>query len=275
MSNFWTKIKKLTCFQDVIFLGIINTTPDSFSDGGKFLDPNVALTQAVYLLNHGINILDIGAESTRPGAIPITAEEEWLRLKPVLTLIRKELPNVIISLDTRNALTASRGLDLGVSIINDVTGFSNTQLMKVITNSSCGLIAMRSTLVSDSILMPDYYQKSNKNIYNTFICELKAVKKRLLDHNIDKDRILLDPGFGFGTTFIDDFNLWNILKYLPNMLEWPIERFCIGISRKRFLAFRDNQYLLPASQRDQLTRRAHNEAIDLGYRIFRTHAETK
>ena len=119
--------------------------------------------------------------------------------------------------------------------------------------------------------MPDY-SGNGASSPAAAIEELCKIKERLLEAGIAADRILLDPGFGFGTDYSEDLALWQALPMLPKVLDWPIQRFCLGISRKRFVARRAGVPTLPPNQRDELTSQAHAEAISLGYRIFRTHA---
>ncbi|BDU72497.1 dihydropteroate synthase [Mesoterricola silvestris] len=255
-------------------LGILNITPDSFSDGGRFMDPARALQQARNLLAQGARALDLGAESTRPGSRGVSPEEEWARLEPVLALFASALPGIPLSLDTRHAEVAARGLRLGVAIINDVTGFQEPGLLHVARNSDCGLIAMRSRLADGALAMPPYGGAGDESAAGA-VSELANVKDRLLGAGVEPGRILLDPGFGFGTTFGEDLALWEALPALPAALDWPVERFCIGISRKRFLAWRAGNPGLAPLARDPLGARAHLEAAALGYRVFRTHAVTR
>jgi dihydropteroate synthase len=256
--------------QEPLFLGILNATPDSFSDGGRFLDPEAALAQARRLLAQGAGVLDVGAESTRPGAAPVGPEQEWARLEPVLLRLRAELPGLPLSLDTRNGAVAARGLQAGVAILNDVTGFRDPELLHVARNSGCGLIAMRSRMAGGTFSMPPYGLPGPPDAAAA-TGELLALKDRLLAAGIAPERLLLDPGFGFGTTFTEDLALWEALPRLPGALDWPAQRFCVGISRKRFLAWRAGTPALPAQGRDGLTARAHREAEALGYRVFRSH----
>jgi dihydropteroate synthase len=257
--------------QHPVVLGILNITPDSFSDGGFHLEPSAALAQAETLLNDGAAILDLGAESTRPGAGQISAAEEWERLQPVLACLRKTHPEALLSLDTRHAEVASNGLASGVAIINDVTGFSDPAMLRLAQKHPCGLIAMRSRIQDGQLVMPDY-GSDQKATPDLAISEMKVIRDRLLSADIEPERIVLDPGFGFGTTFKEDEALWAALPRLSEVLAWPVQRFCLGISRKRFLAWRSGNPKLPPSQRDDLTRAAHLEAHSWGYRLFRTHA---
>ena len=253
-----------------IFLGILNITPDSFSDGGRHLAPAAAEEQAVHLLESGAALLDLGAESTRPGAAPIPPEKEWQRLRPVLELLGRSHPGIPLSLDTRHPSVAQKGLAGGAAVLNDITGFSDPALLALAQETSCGLIAMRSRMRAGRLYMPAYSENGASSA-EAAIEELRQIKNRLLDAGIAADRILLDPGFGFGTVYSEDLALWQALPVLPKALDWPIERFCLGISRKRFIAWRAGLPTLPPDQRDALTHEAQTEAMRLGYRIFRTH----
>ena len=255
---------------DPLVLGILNITPDSMSDGGLYLDPAAALAQVRRLLRQGVRALDVGAESTRPQAEPVAPETEWSRLEPVLALLRSECPELPVSLDTRHASVAARGLQAGVAAINDVTGFSDPGLLHVARNSGCGLIAMRSRLEDGAFSMPPYGRPETASAA-ALILELQAVRDRLLEAGISRQRILLDPGIGFGTTFAEDLALWEALPGLPAALDWPVQGFCLGVSRKRFLAWRAGNPALPPADRDALSARAHREAIALGYRVLRSH----
>ena len=253
-----------------LFLGVINVTPDSMSDGGQFLEPAAAVAQAGRLVRQGARVLDLGAESTRPGADPVNPEREWARLEPVLTALRGAMPRIPLSLDTRHPLVAARGLRAGAAIINDVTGFQDPELLRLAAGGDCGVIAMRSRGAGGALAMPAY-DRPAPDEPDACVRELAAIRDRLLGAGIAPERILLDPGIGFGTTFAGDLALWEALPGLPAALDWPVERFCLGVSRKRFLAWRAGSPALPPAQRDALTARAHREAMDLGYGVFRTH----
>lgn len=266
----WRTASGLLDLEQPRFLGILNITPDSFSDGGLHAEPAAAVARALRLADRGAAVLDVGAESTRPGAAPLPPSAEWLRLSPVLDRLREALPGIPLSLDTRHAQVAQKGLAAGVSIINDVTGFSSPELLELVRGSGCGLIAMRSRTRNGHLLMPEYGGMGEPGP-EAAIQELAQVRDRLLGAGIHADRILLDPGFGFGTTYREDLALWEALPELPGRLEWPVERFCIGISRKRFIAWRAGTPELAPSLRDGRTHEAHAEALTWGYRVFRTH----
>jgi len=254
-----------------LFIGILNVTPDSFSDGGRFLTPEAALAQARELVQAGAGLLDLGAESTRPGAAPLDATTEWNRIQPVLAALREALPTVPLSLDSRHAAVAAQGLAAGISVINDVTGFAEPDMLALAVASACGLIAMRSRRAGPGFHMPAYEDPAPK-VADTIAAELRQVRDRLRAAAIADGRVLLDPGFGFGTTYQEDLALWQALPQLPTALDWPIGRICLGLSRKRFLAAKAGLPGLPPELRDGLTAAAHAEAGHWGYRVFRTHA---
>jgi dihydropteroate synthase len=254
-----------------LYIGILNLTPDSFSDGGRFLAPESALAQARHLVRAGARMLDLGAESTRPGAASVDTAQEWSRLEAVLPALVESLPGLPLSLDTRHAEVAARGLAAGVTVLNDVSGFSDPGMLALAQTTTCGLIAMRSRRQGGGFHMPPYDDPAPKTAQSA-ISELCALRDRLRRAGIAEGRVLLDPGFGFGTTYLEDLALWEGLPRLPEALAWPADRFCIGVSRKRFLAARAGSPGLPPLQRDGLTAAAHAEAISLGYRVFRTHA---
>nr|WP_306672341.1 dihydropteroate synthase [Geothrix fuzhouensis] len=254
-----------------LLLGILNLTPDSFSDGGRYVDPTAALDQAQRLVAAGARMLDLGAESTRPGSVVVDAATEWGRLEPVLAALKKTLPHIPLSLDTRHPSVAVKGLAAGASVINDVDGCADPAMLELAVGSTCGVIAMRSRRHGEGFLMPPYDDPTPKDATSA-ITELRAVRDRLQGAGIAANRVLLDPGFGFGTTFREDLALWNALPQLPAALPWPVDRFCIGISRKRLLALRAGTPGLAPDQRDTLTATAHAEAMIWGYRVFRTHA---
>lgn len=252
-------------------LGILNLTPDSFSDGGEFLHPERALAQAHALREAGATHLDVGAESTRPGATPVPPDEEWARLEPVLALLRRYVPDLPLSLDSRRPAVAKRALEHGIAVLNDVTGFRDPDWLPVIRESGATLLAMRSRSADGGLLMPPYDGPGETTV-DRAVSELQAVRDRLLGAGIAPERIVLDPGFGFGTTWAEDRALWEALPELSGLLDWPAARLCIAVSRKRFTAWMAGDPDLPPKNRDGVTRRLHAAALPLGYGWYRTHA---
>jgi len=169
------------------------------------------------------------------------------------------------------AAAAAGVLAAGVSVINDVSGFSDPALLTLAKERGAGLVAMRSRPDGAGFFMPPYADPAPKTA-DACLQELLHVRDRLRAAGLGPDRCLLDPGFGFGTTYGEDAALWDLLPTLPSLLDWPADRFCLGLSRKRFLAHRAGQPDLPPAQRDGLTQAAHEAALAWGYRVFRTHA---
>ncbi|MDR0498283.1 MAG: dihydropteroate synthase [Holophagales bacterium] len=266
---YWKLPRNKVPLESLCYLAILNLTPDSFSDGGLFFDTDSALNHVKKLLDQGAQIIDIGSESTKPGSHPVEPCEEWARIEPVINDLRKEQPDCLLSIDTRHPETARLALDVGADIINDVTGFQDPEMLELVSNSKCGVIAMRVRMINDHIYMPNYSDSSPKDADNA-IQELEIVKNRLLNAEIEPERILLDPGFGFGTTFLEDHALWNALHEIPALLNWPVERFCIGISRKRFVA--RSFGVSGNAMLDMKTAELHKNAVNIGYRVLRTHS---
>jgi dihydropteroate synthase len=209
-----------------LIMGILNVTPDSFSDGGNFFSPKKAIDHAFQMLDEGADMIDIGGESTKPGALPVSIDEEIARIKPVLEALKNET-NLYLSLDTNKAKVMELGLDLGVSMINDVYALRNEGAMDVIAKSSCDVCLMHMQG------KPQTMQKNPQ--YNDVVNEVKSfLSDRInacLKNDIHQDRIVIDPGFGFGKTFEDNLNVFNSITHFQD-LKSPM---LIGISRKSMM----------------------------------------
>lgn len=235
-------------------MGVVNVTPDSFSDGGLFVTPHAALAQAQKLVADGADIIDIGAESTRPGHAPVPAAEEWARLEPVLRLVVEEA-GAPVSIDTYKAETAERALRAGVAVVNDVWGLQrDPDMAPVIAEAGAGVVIMHNReevdpgvdIVSDMLRF--------------FECSL-AIAARC---GVPRERILLDPGVGFGKTRVQNYEVLRETGALA-ALGFPV---LIGVSRKSI--FRD----LPSGAVDGRlvgTLVANVYAASLGARAFRVH----
>jgi len=207
-----------------LVMGILNVTPDSFSDGGLYPEPEVAAARAVEMVNDGADIIDIGGESTRPGAADISAEEEIDRIAPVLERLRGRV-DVPISVDTTKARVAAAALDLGASIVNDISGAAfDPDMPGLVAQRHCPVVIMHIKGT------PRTMQQSPK--YEDLMGEIKDYLSQriavLTAAGVDERLIIVDPGFGFGKTV--DQNL-EIIRRLPELLELgrPI---LIGTSRK-------------------------------------------
>ncbi len=209
-----------------LIMGILNVTPDSFSDGGHFFSPKKAIDHAYQMLDEGADMIDIGGESTKPGALPVSIDEEIARIKPVLEALKNET-NLYLSLDTNKAKVMELGLDLGVSMINDVYALRNEGAMDVIAKSSCDVCLMHMQG------KPQTMQTNPQ--YNDVVNEVKSfLSDRInacIKNDIHQDRIVIDPGFGFGKTFEDNLNVFNSITQFQD-LKSPM---LIGISRKSMM----------------------------------------
>src|ERR1700692_820296 len=219
--------KTLQLGERTLLVGVLNVTPDSFSDGGKFLDPDRAFAHAIEMEEQGADILDIGAESTRPGAARISEAEELRRLVPVLKRLRNKL-TVPLSVDTYKANVAEKALELGADIIKDPSGLNfDADLARKVGQASVGLIVnhMRGTPESWLKLPP------LKDVMRTISAELDASVHRAVQAGLDRRRLVIDPGMGFGKRKGQNAEILAHLQQLAR-LELPV---LIGPSRKHFL----------------------------------------
>ena len=226
---FYWKLKdrEIRLGERTLLLGVLNVTPDSFSDGGKYLEPDRAFARALEIEEQGADVLDIGAESTRPGSSRITASEELKRLVPVLKRLRGEV-GIPISVDTYKAEVAERAIELGAEIINDPSGLTfDPQLLKTVMNHSAGLILnhMRGTPDSWAKLAP------LPDVMGAIVRDLQATIHRARLGGMEASRIVIDPGIGFGKRKEQNSEILARLNELA-ALDLPV---MIGPSRKSFL----------------------------------------
>ena len=206
--------------------GILNVTPDSFSDGGKYIAPKDAINHLMALINDGADIVDIGAESTRPGALAVDAKTQIERLRPILEYVQKEKLDIPISIDTRSSEVADFALNNGASIINDVSGFDyDIKLADVVSSYNAAVIIQHSKGTPDIMQINPAYNNVVEEIYFSFKNKIEYAKSRNINN------IIIDPGIGFGKSSEDNFNILNRFKEFSS-LQCPI---MLGISRKRFL----------------------------------------
>lgn len=211
-----------------LLMGIVNVTPDSFSDGGQFFDPAAAIAHGLQLAAEGADLLDLGGESTRPGAESVGADEELRRVMPVLDALRTQT-RLPISIDTSKANVARETLDAGAEVINDITALSGDgEMLPLAARTGCGVCAMHMRG------MPRTMQK--KPVYENVVMEVMQYLARrrdaLIAAGVEQGRIALDPGIGFGKTLEHNLALLCHARGL-HALECPI---LIGHSRKRFIA---------------------------------------
>ncbi|HEY5540017.1 MAG TPA: dihydropteroate synthase [Coriobacteriia bacterium] len=208
-----------------LVMGILNVTPDSFSDGGRFDDPAAAVAHAERLIAEGAAILDVGGESTRPGAEPVPAAAEIARVRPVVRRFARE--GVPVSVDTRHAEVAAACVEAGASILNDVSGFRDRAMIQVAAGCDAGVIVMH--------MLGDPQTMQEEPHYDDVVVEvggyLMAQATTLQAAGVARERIAIDPGIGFGKTLAHNLEL---LQRLPELaaLGFPL---VLGVSRKRFI----------------------------------------
>ena len=209
-------------------MGVINLTPDSFSDGGDYNSTRKILDQVKNFLFNGVDIIDLGAQSTRPGAEEIGPEKEIKRLIPFLKKIRSEYPEILISIDTFNSEVANEALLNGANWINDITGGRrDVKILDVVSKFNCPFVITHSRGNSQNMNMLNKYD----NFLSDVIKSLENSTMSALDKNISKDNIILDPGIGFSKDTVQNLQILKNLD-LFKKLNFPI---LIGASRKRFI----------------------------------------
>jgi dihydropteroate synthase len=266
-----------------LIMGVVNVTPDSFSDGGLYLDRDHAVDHALRLLDEGADIIDVGGESTRPGAMvqiatdsapatsspenqPISEKEELERVIPVITALKQKRPEIVISIDTYKAAVARAAVESGAEIVNDVSGFRwDKQMVKTLSALKCGTVMMHMRgrpeewrnlpAVSDIVMLVKR--------------ELRDWVDVALMAGVKRERIVLDPGFGFGKSFEQNYPLLKRLDELHG-LRYPL---LVGVSRKSFIgrALARNGKDATLEERRLGTAATETAVILKGAHIVRTH----
>lgn len=249
-----------------ILAGILNVTPDSFSDGGRFAGVEAALRQADILLEEGATVVDVGGESTRPDRTEnVPLEEELRRVVPVIEALVRHQPDLIISIDTVKAAVARAALEAGAAIVNDVSAMRlDSGMPDVIARSGAGVVLMHSR---GSILEIASYTHADYagDVVGVVLSELREALARATAAGIGLEATVIDPGFGFSKTVEQNILLLDQLASLQ-ALGRPI---LVGPSRKRFLGSVTG---LPVEDRDRVTATACALAYNRGARLFRVHA---
>ena len=255
-------MKKISCGSKEIILGertlvmgILNVTPDSFSDGGRYNNLDSAMKQAEKLISEGADIIDVGGESTRPGHIQITSEEEISRVVPIIEKISKNL-DTIISIDTYKYDVAKEAIKVGANIINDIWGlqYDNGEMAELVKKSNLPLIAMHNQ--NDEVYNKDIMLVLREFFEKTF----KIADK----YGIDRDTIILDPGLGFGKNVEQNIEVLSRLNELKDM-----GSILLGASKKRFIGKLLND--LPFDERVEGTVATTVIGIERGVDIVRVH----
>lgn len=209
-------------------MGIINVTPDSFSDGGEALSVKLALEKAKELLEAGADILDVGGESTRPYSQPVTEEEEIKRVIPVIKAIKESFPEALISVDTYKAKVAELALKSGANMINDISGAQfDSRIVDVVRDFNCPYVLMHIKGTPQTMQINPYYQNVIEEIKSYFERKIEDLTSR----GVPLENIILDPGIGFGKNFQHNITIFRNLERFKD-LKRPI---LIGPSRKAFI----------------------------------------
>ncbi len=243
-------------------MGIINVTPDSFSDGGQYLNTDKAVAHAINLAEEGADILDIGGESTRPGAIPITIEEEQLRVIPVIKQLRRLGITTPISIDTRHSETMKQAIQAGANIVNDVSALSHDpQSLSMVAKLNIPVVLMHMQGTPQTMQKKPTYSNVVENVYQFFEQRIHACTTA----GINKENITIDVGIGFGKSLKDNLALLNNLNHFHN-LECPI---LLGTSRKSFIEKICNN--TNADERLGGSIASALQGLEQGVQIFRIH----
>ena len=244
----------------VLIMGILNVTPDSFSDGGRFVDPIAAVDQAQRMIGEGADIIDIGGESTRPGTSYVNEEEEIARIRPIVEALGKRT-DIPLSIDTRKAAVAQVALDLGVAIVNDVSALQDdSRMVQVIEESGAGVVLMHRQ--GDSATMQDapHYEDVVGEV-KSFLAERVALAQ---SRGIPPDHIIIDPGIGFGKTCNQNL---KILAQLGEIVKLN-QPLMVGLSRKGFIGELTGK---PVAEREMGNAAAMAMAVWQGANILRVH----
>jgi len=243
-----------------LVMGILNVTPDSFSDGGKFYSTNDAFNHALKMIQDGADIIDIGGESTRPGADSLDDDEEISRIIPVIQALRKE-SDILLSIDTYKSSVAEKAIEAGANIINDISGLCfDPKMVSLVADKNVPVVIMHIKGTPKTM--------QENPVYGDLIGELKAFLLKQIQlakkNGVKQSQMILDPGIGFGKKYDDNFTILNQLNEICN-LGYPV---MIGPSRKSFIG----QTLdLPPGDRVEGTAAAVSAGILNGARIVRVH----
>ncbi len=240
-------------------MGILNVTPDSFSDGGKFFDKQTAINRAVEMLEEGADVIDVGGESTRPGSKKVKLTDELNRVMPVIEGILKIRPNALISIDTYKSAVAKEALEAGAKIVNDISGATfDAQMLKTVSRFNALIVLMHIKGTPETMQKKPSYEDAVSEIYDFLHERILEAKK------FGVNKIVVDPGIGFGKRVFDNYELISRLDEFAG-LGFPV---LIGLSRKSFIGKVLN---LEVNQRDIPTIIAETVSAFNGADWLRTH----
>ena len=256
-----TRVGNLTFGPDPVLMGVLNVTPDSFSDGGEFFGAEPAVAHAEKMFDEGAQVIDVGGESTRPGSDPVNPEEELSRVLPVIRGILSVRPAAIVSIDTYRSSTAEAALDTGARVVNDVTALGDPKMAGLVAERGCPIVLMHMLGEPKSMQQDPRYEDVVREVRD-FLAE-KA--ERAIRAGVEPENVILDPGIGFGKTLEHNLKLLNRLDSLVE-LGFPV---LVGVSRKSFLG----KIIGSDDTKDRLfgTVAANVLAYDRGASLFRVH----
>ena len=263
-SHVWrVRGRELDLSRRTAIMGILNVTPDSFSDGGQSDDAEAAVQRGLQMIADGADILDIGGESSRPGRPEtVTAEEEIARVLPVVEGLRAAAPDALLSIDTYKAEVARQALEAGAHIINDITALRRwPEIAGLVRGAGAGLLLMHMLGDPETMQQSPSYDNVLVDIRNL----LRQQMKFAMEAGVPEAAIAIDPGIGFGKTVDHNLEILAGLEYL-RLLQRPI---CVGASRKGFLGKLTGDQ--PVTEREDATVAAHCAAVLHGAGIIRTH----
>lgn len=218
---------QLYSMEEPLIMGILNLNPDSFYDGGRYLEVDKALAQAQKMIGEGADIIDLGPASSKPGSALISPEQEWKILQPVLRSLRAEFPNTPISIDTYNAATAEKSVVAGASLINDISGGGfDAKMLPFIGESQTAYVMMHMQGKPETMQLAPSYE----NVVNEVALFFSEQLEKLAAYGASD--VILDLGFGFGKTLEHNYRLFNHIPYFKALFQLPI---LVGISRKSML----------------------------------------
>ena len=259
MNWSWRLRTRRVSFGRPLVMGIVNVTPDSFSDGGRFLDAGSAIEHGLRLTEEGADLIDVGGESTRPGARAVAAAEELRRVVPVVAGLAAR--GIVVSVDTSKEVVASEAVDAGAEIVNDVGGLGGEGMRHLVASSGAGAVVMHMQGTPQTMQDAPYYG----DVVSDVVSFLGKRMAQAIEAGCDREALVVDPGIGFGKTVEHNLALCNRIESL-SLLGRPI---LIGTSRKRFLG--------EITGVDDPVRRDHATAVSLalaaerGAAVLRTH----
>jgi len=241
-------------------MGVLNVTPDSFSDGGLFFDEGRATARGLELAEEGADIIDVGGESTRPGSEPVPVQEELRRVVPVISRLRKET-DALISVDTTKAAVAQAALEAGADMVNDISAFRfDDRMPLVVSEAGVPVILMHMKGVPRTMQNHPFYE----NLFQEILGFLEERISRAVAYGIPRERLIIDPGIGFGKNLEHNLSIIKNLHFL-NDLERPI---LVGVSRKSFIG---KILHLPPDERLEGTLASAVLSVVNGAHILRVH----